>query len=32
MKNAAEITDYDFSVFDYRQKALTSITITWVSQ
>lgn len=32
MKDPAEITEYSYSVFDERQKALTSVTITWVSQ
>lgn len=31
MSEPSKITDYDFSVFDYRQKALTTVTITWVS-
>jgi len=31
MKDPAEITEYSYSVFDERQKALTSVTITWVS-
>jgi hypothetical protein len=31
MTQPSLITDFDFSVFDYRQKALTTVTITWVS-
>lgn len=31
MDEPSMITDYSFSVFDYRQKALTTVTINWVS-
>ena len=31
MINPSRITDYNFQVFDLRQKALTTVTIDWVS-
>lgn len=31
MEDPSVISDYSFSVFDYRQKALTTVTINWVS-
>jgi len=31
MKQPAAITNYNFTVFDYRQNATTTVTINWVS-
>lgn len=31
MKDPSVITDFSFEVFDLRQKALTTVTIDWVS-
>lgn len=31
MIDPSSITDYSFEVFDLRQKALTTVTIDWIS-